>query len=372
MWEDCQARLCGIVEPGKGIMSPIDERPIIAITTGDPAGIGPEIVAAAWSNPTVHEICRPVVVGYSEFLRRAAALRRLQLQITCCDEPARAQASPETLVCIPPGDDHAPSVQMGRIDPKAGQAAYEAILLGTELALAEKVDALVTAPINKEALHAAGHHYPGHTELLAELCGVSQVGMVLYLGPGAPLRGPAGLAIVHVTLHMAMKEIFRHLTAEAILNKIRLIYDLTRCLKNGPPRIGVCALNPHAGENGLFGNEENLLITPAVRRAQDEGLPVEGPVAADALMVQARDGRFDGVVAMYHDQGHITLKLLGMHRAVNITAGLPIIRTSVAHGTAFDIAGQGKADPGSLIEAIRVAALLARHRRRNKLSTGAP
>lgn len=349
-------------------MSAKDHRPLIAITTGDPAGIGPEIIAAAWPDPAIHEICRPVVVGYSEFLRRAAALRRLQLQVICCDDPIKSQSSPSTIVCIPPGNDRAPPVQIGRIDPKAGQAAYEAILLGTELALAKKVDALVTAPINKEALHAAGHRYPGHTELLAELCGVSQVGMVLYLGPGSPLKGPAGLAIVHVTLHMALREIFRQLTAEAILGKIRLIHQLVGCLKNGAPRIGVCALNPHAGENGLFGNEEALLITPAVRRAQDEGLLVEGPVAADALMVQARDGRFDGIVAMYHDQGHITLKLLGMHRAVNITAGLPIIRTSVAHGTAFDIAGQGKANPSSLIEAIRVATLLAQHRQKESVA----
>lgn len=171
---------------------------------------------------------------------------------------------------------------------------------------------------------------------------------------------------------MALKDIFRHLTMDGILNKIRLVNELTKCFKKGTPRIGVCALNPHAGENGLFGNEEALLIAPAVRRAQDEGLLVEGPVSADALMVQARDGRFDGVVAMYHDQGHITLKLLGMHRAVNITVGLPIIRTSVAHGTAFDIAGQGKADPSSLIEAIRVAALLAKQRRQESVAVSAP
>lgn len=353
-------------------MNARNDRPLIAVTTGDPSGIGPEIIVAAWGEPAIHETCRPVVVGYSEFIRRAAALRRRQLEVVCCDDPSKVESSPSRIVCVPPASDRAPPVQVGRIDPKAGQAAFEAILLGTELALSKRVEALVTAPINKEALQAAGHIYPGHTELLAELCGVSQVGMVLYLGPGAPLKGPAGLAIVHVTLHVALKDIFRHLTMDGILNKIRLVNELTKCFKKGTPRIGVCALNPHAGENGLFGNEEALLIAPAVRRAQDEGLLVEGPVSADALMVQARDGRFDGVVAMYHDQGHITLKLLGMHRAVNITVGLPIIRTSVAHGTAFDIAGQGKADPSSLIEAIRVAALLAKQRRQESVAVSAP
>lgn len=343
-------------------MSTGNDRPLIAITTGDPAGIGPEIIVAAWTDPRVHGVCRPVVIGYSEYLRRAAALRRLNVQIETCDDPQKARSAPDLIVCIPPGDDRAPPVQVGRIDPRGGQAAYDAILLGAELALAKKVDALVTAPINKEALNAAGHQYPGHTELLADLCHGQQVGMVLYLGPGAPLRGAAGLAIAHVTLHMAMREVFRHLTAEAVYTKIRLIDQLMRCIKGSEPRIGVCALNPHAGEGGLFGKEESLVITPAIKRASEEGSRVEGPVSADAIMVQARDGRFDGVVAMYHDQGHIALKLLGMHRAVNITAGLPIVRTSVAHGTAFDIAGHGRADPSSLIEAIRVAAMLSKHR----------
>jgi len=343
-------------------MSAGNDRPLIAITTGDPAGIGPEIIVAAWSDPRVHGICRPVVVGYSEYLRRAAALRRSNVQIETCDDPQKARPSPNVIFCVAPGEDRAPPVQVGRIDPRAGQAAFEAILLAAELALAKKVDGVVTAPINKEALHAAGYQYPGHTELLADLCQRQQVAMVLYLGPGAPLRGAAGLAVAHATLHIPMREVIHQLTAEAVFTKIRLIDQLMRCIKGSEPRIGVCALNPHAGEGGLFGREESLVITPAIKRATDEGIRVEGPVAADAIMVQARDGRFDGLVAMYHDQGHIALKLLGMHRAVNITAGLPIIRTSVAHGTAFDIAGLGRADPSSLIEAIRVAAMLSKNR----------
>ena len=346
-------------------MSAGNDRPLVAITTGDPAGIGPEIIVAAWADPRVHGVCRPVVVGYSEYLRRAAALRKSNVQIETCEDLQKARSTPDVIACIPPGQDRAPPVQVGRIDPRAGQAAFEAILLGAELALAKKVDALVTAPINKEALQAAGHQYPGHTELLADLCHGQQVAMVLYLGPGAPLRGVAGLAVAHVTLHIAMRDVVRQMTADGVYTKIRLIDQLMRCIKGSEPRIGVCALNPHAGEGGLFGKEESLIITPAIKRASEEGVRVEGPVAADAIMVQARDGRFDGLVAMYHDQGHIALKLLGMHRAVNITAGLPIVRTSVAHGTAFDIAGLGRADPGSLIEAIRVAAMLAQHRHKD-------
>lgn len=342
-------------------MTVTDERPLVAITTGDPAGIGPEIIAAAWTDPRVHGICRPVVVGYSDYIRRALALRKLSVEVVCSDDPQRAQFGPNVITCIPPGEDRALPVQIGRIDPRAGQAAFDAILLATELALAKKVDAVVTPPINKESLQAAGHRYPGHTELLAELCHCPQVAMVLYLGPGAPLRGLAGLAVAHVTLHTPLQNVARQVTAEAVYAKIRLINELMTRIKGSEPRIGVCALNPHAGEGGLFGKEEILVITPAIKRAADEGIRVEGPVSADAIMVQARDGRFDGLVAMYHDQGHIALKLLGMHRAVNITAGLPIIRTSVAHGTAFDIAGLGRADPSSLIEAIRVAAMLAQH-----------
>jgi 4-phospho-D-threonate 3-dehydrogenase / 4-phospho-D-erythronate 3-dehydrogenase len=178
---------------------------------------------------------------------------------------------------------------------------------------------------------------------------------MLYLGPDAVIRSPAGLAVVHVTLHTAMKNVFAELTEDAILAKARLADRFMVRLKVERPRIGVCALNPHGGEGGLFGEEERTIIGPAVRRGRAEGLQLEGPLPTDTLMVAARDGAFDAVVAMYHDQGHIALKLLGMHRAVNVTLGLPIVRTSVAHGTAFDIAWQRRADPGSLVEAIGVA-----------------
>ena len=250
------------------------------------------------------------------------------------------------------------------------------MLAAIRLALAKKVDAIVTAPLQKEALHRAGHDYPGHTELLAHVCGVDDYAMMLYLGPSVDVLSPAGLAVVHVTLHTAMRNVFAQLTAEAILAKARLAHQFmsrlmpkksrgklaanrTNASDDARPRIGVCSLNPHGGEGGLFGDEEISIIRPAVERGLAEGLRLEGPLPTDTLMVRARDGKFDAVVAMYHDQGHIALKLLGMHRAVNVTLGLPIIRTSVAHGTAFDIAWQRQAETGSMIEAIRVASQLA-------------
>jgi 4-hydroxy-L-threonine phosphate dehydrogenase PdxA len=191
---------------------------------------------------------------------------------------------------------------------------------------------------------------------------VGDFAMMLYLGHDEQVRGPAGLGVAHVTLHTALRDVFSQLTTDSIVAKCVLLHEMMDRLKRAPPRIGVAALNPHAGEGGLFGTEEESVIGPAVQAAQKMGLNVEGPFPTDTLMVRARDGAFDGVVAMYHDQGHIALKLLGMHRAVNVTLGLPVVRTSVAHGTAFDIAWQGKARASSMIEAIRVAALLSAKR----------
>jgi len=233
------------------------------------------------------------------------------------------------------------------------------LVLATRLARDGRVAAITTAPLHKEALHRAGHDYPGHTEMLAEMCGVHDFAMMLYLGPDEELAGPHGLAVVHVALHTSMRKIFDEITAEAVLARARLADHFMKRLSGTRPRIGVCALNPHGGEGGLFGDEELTIIRPAVERGIAEGLTLDGPFPTDTLMVQARDGRFDAVVAMYHDQGHIALKLLGMHRAVNVTLGLPIVRTSVAHGTAFDIAWHRRAEVSSMVEALRVASQLA-------------
>lgn len=362
------------------------KKPLIAVTIGDPAGIGPEIIVGAWTETVVHESCRPVVVGHPEIVRRAVDLWQTGLTVVEIDSPEAAQPSPGVIPCIPCGSSDVLAVSPGTLDARAGQAAYDAVMTAIRLAIDGRVQAIVTAPLQKEALHRAGHDYPGHTELLAHACGVDDYAMMLYMGPNEEVLSPAGLAVVHVTLHTALRNVFGQLTEEAILAKARLAHHFMSRLmpaekgselffgpKKKPevlarnktvltpfsPRIGVCSLNPHGGEGGLFGDEEISIIRPAVERGLAEGLRLEGPLPTDTLMVRARDGRFDAVVAMYHDQGHIALKLLGMHRAVNVTLGLPIIRTSVAHGTAFDIAWKRQAETGSMIEAIRVASRLA-------------
>ncbi len=356
-----------------------NSKPLIAITLGDPAGIGPEIIVGAWSETIVHEWCRPVVVGQPEIIRRAVDLWRTGLSVVEIDSPEEARPSPDVIPCVACGSPDVLQVSPGTLDARAGQAAYDAVMTATRLALAGEVDAIVTAPLQKEALHRAGHDYPGHTELLAHVCGVDDFAMMLYLGPNEDVLSPAGLAVVHVTLHTALRNVFEQLTQDAVLTKARLAHQFMSRLmppadpnrlvyrrrRTDPqvvdprPRIGICSLNPHGGEGGLFGDEELSIIRPAVEQGLAEGLRLAGPLPTDTLMVRARDGRFDAVVAMYHDQGHIALKLLGMHRAVNVTLGLPIIRTSVAHGTAFDIAWQRQAETGSMIEAIRVASQLA-------------
>lgn len=339
-------------------------KPLLAITMGDPAGIGPETIVGAWSSPRVHRWCRPLVVGHPEVIEAANRLLGNRLQLVEIDSPEEALPSPGVIPCLRSGSDAATNVQPGEMSAAAGQAAYDACVLAADLALSGRVDAITTAPLCKQSLHMAGKKkWPGHTELLADLCGVPEVAMMLYLAPDKDIRAPAGLGVVHVTLHSALRDVFAQLNEGAILSKARLAAEVFgRLLKDRKPRIGVCALNPHAGEGGLFGEEERTIIRPAVERGLAEGLNLVGPLPTDTLMVSARDGHYDAVVAMYHDQGHIALKLLGFHRAVNITLGLPIVRTSVAHGTAFDLAWQGRAQPSSMIEAVRVAGLLARER----------
>ena len=334
-------------------------KPRIALTMGDPSGIGPEIIVGAWSETSVHDWCRPLVVGHPAILRRAIDFWRMNLSVAEIDSPEQAHPDPGVIPCLRSGSDDVLDVPPRTLDARAGRAAYDAVVLAAELAIAGRVDAVTTAPLHKEALNRAGFDYPGHTELLAHLCGTDDFAMMLYLGPEDETSASAGLAVVHVTLHTAMRKVFEEMTEEAILSKARLADRFMARLMSGRPRIGVCALNPHGGEGGLFGDEEQTIIRPAVERGLAEGLLLDGPLPADTLMVNARDGHYDAVVAMYHDQGHIALKLLGMHRAVNVTLGLPIIRTSVAHGTAFDIAWQQHAETGSMIEAIRVAARLA-------------
>jgi 4-phospho-D-threonate 3-dehydrogenase / 4-phospho-D-erythronate 3-dehydrogenase len=333
-------------------------KPLLAITQGDPTGVGPETIVGAWATPAMHDICRGVVVGNPTIFRRAVELLRTGVDVVTVGpaDLASVDSSPNRIPCLQVGDDAILDAPIATIDARGGQAAYDALVAAARLAIDRHVDGIVTAPLHKAALWRAGHHYPGHTELLAELCGVTDFAMMLYLG----LRENSGLGVVHVTLHMALADVFKHVSSDAVLAKARLIDRTMQAIDGVKPRIGVCALNPHAGEEGLFGDEEQRIIAPAIEMARKAGLQIEGPLPADTLMVRARDGEFNAVVAMYHDQGHIAIKLLGMHRAVNVTLGLPIVRTSVAHGTAFDLAWQGRAEYNSMLEAIRVAVRLCR------------
>jgi 4-hydroxythreonine-4-phosphate dehydrogenase len=328
---------------------------------GDVAGVGPEIIARAW--PELLALCRPIVVGNPDWMRRAIELCQNRARVVTIAAPEQGQAAPDRVPVLPATNAVLRSVQPGQISAAAGQAAYDFLCRAIELALAGSADGIVTAPLHKEGLRRAGLLYPGHTEILAERTGTPEYGMMLYArGP----QVPHGLGVVHVTLHCALRAVFAQLTTAAIGEKIRLANSIMAQLLERRPRLAVAALNPHASDGGLFGDEERTLIAPAVEQAHAAGIDVSGPWPSDTLFVRARAGVFDGIVAMYHDQGHIALKLLGGFGAVNITVGLPIVRTSVAHGTAYDIAGRGLAEPGSLVEAARVAAQLVRGRNRDR------
>jgi 4-hydroxythreonine-4-phosphate dehydrogenase len=342
-------------------------KPLIALTMGDVAGIGPEVIVRACSDQSVHKLCRPVVVGHPTVLARAAELigfdGRIE-QVEHFEDLGSTDISRSSLVCWNPGKEAVTSVTPGQLDPRAGQAAYDYLISATQAALAGNVDALTTAPLNKAALRIAGLNYPGHTEILADVCGVDRFAMMLYLPQGGIIRSPYGLGVAHVTLHTSLASVPELLSEAKVQETIELIATFMADLGCTQPRIGVCALNPHAGEEGLFGSEESLVIAPAVTIAKKAGLDVRGPLPADTLFRRAVNGEFDGVAAMYHDQGHIAFKLIEFDRAVNVTLGLPIVRTSPSHGTAFDIAWKGSAQADGMIEAIRVAALLAQKKRK--------
>jgi len=293
---------------------------------GDPAGIGPEIICKALMHPEVHEICDPVVYGDVDWMRRAAEGRTIPVQ----------QATDADLQ----------EVRLGELSAQAGKAAAECVIAATRAALAGEVDAMVTAPLNKEAIALGGYPYPGHTELLAYITQTPRYGMLLLSGP---------LRVVHVSTHVSLREAITRVKTARILECIRLGDRACRDLGIAAPRIAVAGLNPHAGEGGLFGTEEIEEIAPAIAQAQSEGLGASGPHPPDTVFARAVQGAFDLVVAMYHDQGHIPVKLHGFDTGVNVTIGLPILRVSVDHGTAFDIAGKGIAREQSLLEAIRVA-----------------
>ncbi len=332
--------------------------PLIGITMGDPAGIGPEIIAMALADSTVYQHCQPVVLGdpgaLSAVISGMASGGPRELSLNVISRPAQAEALPGVIDLMAVSELHAGTVQPGRPTLAGGRAMVAYIVRAVEMTVQGEIDAMVTCPISKALMHRAGHRFDGHTQLISHLTGTPDYVMML---AGERLR------VALVTIHCALKDVAGILNREVVYKTIMITDKALRDdfgLKT--PRLAVAALNPHGGEEGLFGSEEQTVIKPAIEMASKEGLGVEGPFPADTLFHKAASGRYDAVIAMYHDQGLIPLKLLHFSDAVNVTLGLPIIRTSVDHGTAYDIAGTGQADPSSLKAAIRMAVSMARNR----------
>jgi 4-hydroxythreonine-4-phosphate dehydrogenase len=325
-------------------------RPIVAITMGDAAGIGPEIIVKALADGELRSKARMLVIGDLRRLQLAADIVASPLTLRKVAEPSEAMFEEGTIDvldidCIPE------NLAWGELSAAAGHGSYLFIEKAVALAMDRQVDAICTGPLNKAALHAAGHKYPGHTELLAELTGTEEVSMMLT----APK-----MRVIHVTTHIGLIDAIAKINGDLVYRTIKRGYELLRASGIENPRIAVCAINPHAGENGLFGyGEEAEKIQPGIEKAQADGIDAFGPLPADTLFFLAGRGDFDLVVAQYHDQGHGPVKVLGLENGVNITVGLPVVRTSVDHGTAFDIAGKNIADHESLLEALRQAVDLA-------------
>jgi 4-hydroxythreonine-4-phosphate dehydrogenase len=331
---------------------------------GDAAGVGPELLVRWWWEESIREHARLVAVGSVEVLRAAASRFAPGRSVRRIGRPEESTEHGDVIDCIEPdgiAELSLAQVGPGKVDARAGRAAYLSLIEATDLARLGRVDAIVTLPLCKESLHLAGIRQPGHTEILAERCNAPGHAMMLYVSSEVA-GGPWGLGVAHVTLHMALRDVPERVTVELVEQAIVLADRGLRALGCPAPRIGVAALNPHAGENGHFGDEERAVIEPAIDRKKREGFGASGPFAADTLFSRARGGEFDAIVAMYHDQGHVALKTIGFERAVNITLGLPIVRTSVAHGTAFDIAWTGQARGRNLIEAVRTAARIVAQR----------
>jgi 4-hydroxythreonine-4-phosphate dehydrogenase len=340
--------------------------PRIGITMGDPAGVGPEITAKALALPAVAGSCRGVVIGSGDALAEAIDLLQSPLRLHRVQAVRECSFAAGTLECVDLANVDMASLPRGAVSPEAGRAAYAYVERAVRLCQGGEIDAMVTAPINKEALAAAGHQHTGHTEILAQLSGTKDFAMLLM---GKELR------VIHVTTHVALRRVPDLCTRDRVGRVIRLAEETMRFLGVARPRIAVCGLNPHAGEDGLFGDEEQREIGPAIETARRAGMDVYGPLPADTLFSRARGGEFDIVVAMYHDQGHVPVKTLGFTfdqgtgvwtglSGVNVTVGLPFLRVSVDHGTAFDRAWKGIANPESMIEAVDVAvSMLSAHAR---------
>ena len=328
------------------------ERPIIAVTMGDASGVGPEVIMKSLAHKELYGQCRPLVIGDAERLRQAGRIvgSKLEVHSLSPGNIDKASFTFGVVDCVDlgliPND-----LPWGQLSAQAGEAAFRYIEMAAKLALEGKVAAICTAPINKGALHAAGHNFPGHTEVLAYLTETPEVSMMLTTPK---------MRVLHVTTHIGLIDAIRKIEPGLVERTIARGHAALQRIGIREPRIAVCGINPHAGENGLFGHgEEEEKIVPAVLACQARGWNVHGPLPADTLFFRAQRGDFDLVIAMYHDQGHGPVKALGLEAGVNVTVGLPVIRTSVDHGTAFDIAGTGEADERSMLEAMRQATQLA-------------
>lgn len=342
-------------------------KPILAITMGDPAGIGPEIIVRALNHRETYEQCRPIVTGDAAIMRQAVQLLGYDLQVNAVNNVADARFQYGTidvydLQCV-----DLSTFEFGKVQPQCGNAAFQYIKKAIELAMAGEVDGTVTAPLNKEALNLAGHHYDGHTEIYATFTHTKKYAMML---------ADENIRVIHVSTHVPLRKACDLVKKERIIEVTELIHDA--CLQFGieHPRIGIAGLNPHSSENGMFGWEEAQEIIPAVEELKARGFDVDGPVPPDSIFAKAKCGKYDGCVAMYHDQGHIPLKVCAFNwnketgkmesaKGVNITLGLPIIRVSVDHGTAFDVAGKGIASEDAMILSIDYATRMAKYKKSN-------
>jgi 4-hydroxythreonine-4-phosphate dehydrogenase len=337
-------------------------RPLLGISMGDPGGIGPEICAKALASSSIYALCRPLVIGDAQILRDAVRFCGLDLQVGVCDRPSEGSYRQGAIDILDLQNLPLSELKLGAITAAQGKASFEYVAKVVALALAREVDGTVTAPINKAALNAGGYRYAGHTEIYGDLTQTTDYAMMLAEGD---------FRVTHVSTHVSLREACDRVKTPRVLKVIELTHDALRRMDIRKPRIAVAGLNPHCGEGGLFGTEDDREIAPAVAAANAAGIHAEGPLPADTLFSKLRGGQYDAVVAMYHDQGHIPTKLMGFHydartgawgqmAGVNLTLGLPIVRTSVDHGTAFDKAGSGTANPQSMLEATRLAALLSR------------
>jgi 4-phospho-D-threonate 3-dehydrogenase / 4-phospho-D-erythronate 3-dehydrogenase len=337
--------------------------PIIAITMGDPASIGPEIAVKALLDKKIYEICRPLLIGDADVFHQINERLGLNASIHPVKAVEEANFVFGTLDIFDLGITDISKLEFGKIDARCGEASFQAVKKAIELAMAKQVDATVTGPINKKSINEAGHHFAGHTEIYAHFTGTKKYAMLLVEDQ---------INVIHVSTHVSLRQACDLVKKERIIQVTELLVDGLKRLGKTNLKIGVAGLNPHAGDSGLFGTEDTEEILPAVEEAKKMGYDVEGPVPPDTLFAKAATGAYGGVVAMYHDQGHIPFKLAGFKwnaekmqmdsvKGVNITLGLPIIRTSVDHGTAFEIAGKGIASPDAMILAIESAVQLAAH-----------